>query len=114
MAAVDTAIQNNIDDQRVNNKSFEKNEAVTKCCGKPCAVNVCVNCFGVFHKSCSKRVHLTYLSKNTVICCKKNSEEGQDIPVAYSCEVTTASIDKLTTENLLLKRHQKWKTKMLF
>lgn len=66
-----------------------------KCCSKKCSVMVCINCYSVFHKSCSDRAvkKLQKLDDYKVICC-----EGVK-PL-----INTDQISKLQMENNLLKK----------
>lgn len=60
-----------------NGEETAENAGVMKCCGKRNSVYVCVNCLGITHKSCAKRMSSNLKVNDdgvTAICCDRPSE----------------------------------------
>lgn len=72
-------------------------EKYYKCCKKKCsAIVICINCGGIFHKSCVERIkNVQIIGENRILCCNQN----QNITCKYHIE----EIEKLKLENNELK-----------
>lgn len=82
-------------------ESGDETSELMRCCAKKCAVNVCVHCFAIYHKSCSDRnKKVKYIGDNKVICCVA-SENGGDEGMADN---TRKEVNTLLGENELLRR----------
>lgn len=94
------------DDEQFDSDS-QKNAVFTCCKTKKCAITVCINCGGVFHKSCIQRnKNIEIISETIVKCCKSNV--SLDSLNAYQGKSDEASskieFERLKIENLMLKR----------
>ncbi|CAH0556506.1 unnamed protein product [Brassicogethes aeneus] len=93
----------------------KKSEGNMKCCAKKtCAVYVCVNCYGIYHKSCHNRNPSSKIIEgNKIECCMadnkmvaaSNREKIMEIEILYLKQLLEESKDKnniLKVSNQLL------------
>ena len=110
MADSDVELLNS--DGKSSEKNCETEELKFKCCGKKCAVMVCVNCYSVFHNSCSTRLKIKKLDETKVICCELNPMEQKIIDINYKkLELELQLVKKLMAEmedkNNILKENNR-------
>lgn len=107
MAAAKEVLSEISSDNNQNNVGKSEDEA-TKRCNKASAVKVCVNCFGQFQKSCSKRMpHLLHLEGDRVVCCKSSKPDGDEAnfnTFTSDPNKLISNLEQMKVENSILKR----------
>lgn len=84
------------------------------CCGKSCAVRVCINCFGRFHKSCSERdtqnKGIEIIDESKVRCCdtvsgsvnRLNTQAREIIHLKSEIKIYKKLVKEMEDKNKLL------------
>lgn len=105
------------EDENINNESdttSDTSKLLFKCCAKKCSVVVCINCYSVFHKSCSERIlnnkKLQKIDDNKVICCEgvnPLSYNSNDQNVKFQMEINLLKklLLEMEDKNTILKEN---------
>lgn len=112
--AEDKSVEKSMEKRESNRTSSNKGERdpLTICCSKKCTVLVCVNCYSLFHKSCSERMgkKLQKVDEHKVICCEKENIFFDSREV-HKLQIENRLLSKLITEiedkNAVLKENNR-------
>lgn len=89
-------------------KCKNSENSVTGCCGKECRVMVCVNCFLIYHKSCSKRIgKLHKIDENRVICCEGKKERLIEEQLKLENDLLRRLVAEMEDKNNILKENNR-------
>lgn len=91
------------DDEDQQNDSDSQKGAFL-CCRKKCLVVVCINCTGVFHKSCVLRnKNYEIISDSLIKCCEPNPSTDDQVHDNLN-QASSYEVQKLKFENIMLKK----------
>lgn len=90
------------DEDQMNDPDGQKGAFL--CCKKKCSVVVCLNCAGVFHKSCVLRNKNYEVVSDSLIKCCQPKPSAEDQILDNLNEASTYEVQKLKFENLMLKK----------
>lgn len=100
-------------ERHVSDRSHEK--SVLKCCKKKTSAVVCVNCGGVFHKSCATRDwagKVKFIDETRLICCEVESEVKDRVSVDMEIGYLKRLVSELEKKNILLEENASlWKVR---
>lgn len=87
------------DDQSTKSGSVS-GDRVYKCCSKVCKSLICVNCLGLYHKSCARRAsNIKFNEDSTITCCPNLTNINNP-----NNSTNEAELERLKLENQYLKQ----------